>query len=95
MISKKKNSLFVWGWDRNIIIFHHSASLVTVLMPNGDPQNGFFYPTLMMDSNYLSSKAIGKSFQDYSWTQDFEADSMELRILRLTSLESQPQNPEL
>ena len=32
-----------------ITVCHHSASLV---MPNGDPQDGFFYPTLtvMIDS---------------------------------------------
>ena len=52
-LSKKKNPLFVFRWDGKsiltITICHHSASLV---MPNGDPRNGFFYPTrtLMMNS---------------------------------------------
>ena len=54
MVSKKKNPLFVLGWDRKIRpsrspIFHHSASLV---MPIGDPRDGFFYLTL---SNELES----------------------------------------
>ena len=45
MVSNKKNPLLVWRWDRKI---RPSASLV---MPNGDPREGFFYPslTLMID----------------------------------------------
>ena len=53
-MSQKKNPLFVWGWDSKnlslaITVCHHSASLV---MPIGDPWDGFFYPTLtiMIDS---------------------------------------------
>ena len=40
---------------------------------------------------------IGKSFQDYSWIQDFEADfpqKVSLKMLN-SAMESQPQNPEL
>ena len=49
--SKKKNQLFAWGWDRKIpslpiTVCHHSARLV---MPIGDPLDGFFYPTLKLN----------------------------------------------
>ena len=54
MVSKKKNPLFLRGWDiknpsLGITVWHHSASL---MMPNGDPRDIFFYHTftLMMDS---------------------------------------------
>ena len=57
MVSKNKNSLFFLGWDRKnpsleITVCRHSASLV---MPNGDPRDGFFYSNLilMIDSNSL------------------------------------------
>ena len=50
-MSKKKNPYSCEGGIENpslVITFcHHSASLV---MPIGDPQDGFFYLTLMMDS---------------------------------------------
>ena len=54
MVSKKKNPLFVWMGLKNqslvFTVWHHKASLV---MPNGDPRDGFIYPTLthMMDSD--------------------------------------------
>ena len=38
-----------------ITVCHHSASLE---MPNGDPLDGFSYPTLMTDSNILSLAKI-------------------------------------
>ena len=46
-MSKKKNTLFVWGWDKKksvpmITFWHHLASL---MMPNSDPRDRFFYPT--------------------------------------------------
>ena len=49
MMSKKKNPLFVRGWDRKI---HPSGSSFVITMPNGDRQDRFFYPTLtlMMDT---------------------------------------------
>ena len=58
MVSKKNNPIFVWGWNRKVprdpTVCHPSASLV---MPNGDPLDGFFYITLtlVMDSYILSS----------------------------------------
>ena len=62
MVSKKNNPLFVSGWDRKnpslgIIVCHHLASLV---MPNGDPQDGFFYATLtlMIDSYNLTEISV-------------------------------------
>ena len=42
MVSKKKNPLFVRGWDRKIC---PSASLV---MPKSDAQDRFFYPTFTL-----------------------------------------------
>ena len=50
MVSKKKNPLFMRGWDRKIrpswfTVCHHSASLV---IPNGDPQGEIFYSTLIL-----------------------------------------------
>ena len=52
MVSKKKNPLFVrMGWKNMslvIAVCHHSASLV---MPNSDPQDRFFYPTLTLMMN--------------------------------------------
>ena len=49
MVSKKNNLLFV---SLAITVCHPSASLV---MPFGDPRDGYFYPTLtlMMDSYIL------------------------------------------
>ena len=43
MVSKKKNPLFVCGWDKQIC---PSGSLASLVMPIIDPQNRFFYPTL-------------------------------------------------
>ena len=54
MVSKKRNSLFVWMGLKNqslmITVWHHKASLV---MPNSDPWDRFIYPTLtlMMDAD--------------------------------------------
>ena len=55
MVSKKKNSLFVWGWEKSVPRDHRLSSLASHVMPNGDPRDGFFYPTftLMMDSNII------------------------------------------
>ena len=48
MVSKKRNPLFVLGWDGKI-----SRSLVMTI---GDPRDRFFYPTLtfMMDPYRLN-----------------------------------------
>ena len=50
LTSKKKNPLFVWGWDRKIC---PSPSVsISPIMPKSDPRDTFFYPTrtLMIDS---------------------------------------------
>ena len=37
-----KNLLFVWGWDRNLVMW------------NGDPRDGLFYPTrILMVYSYI------------------------------------------
>ena len=61
MMTKNKNPLFVSirvglkSPSLQITIYHHSASLV---MPNGDPLDGLFYPTLalMMNSYILNAE---------------------------------------
>ena len=53
MLSKKKNPIFVRGWDQMITICHLSASLVTLI---GYPQAGFFHLTLtLMIHSYITS----------------------------------------
>ena len=73
MVSKKKNPLFVRVEYKNlslvITVCHHSASLV---MPNSDPRDGFFYPTLagVIDSYITSQSTIFQSCQDESsWVE--------------------------
>ena len=58
VVRKKKNPLFVWGWDKKILPFsitvcHHSASLV---MPISDPRDWFFYPTITLTMDPYSHK---------------------------------------
>ena len=62
MVSKKKNALFL-----RITVCHHLASLV---MPNGDPQDRFFYPTLtlMIDSYMQEYYHIGRNLPTVSTT---------------------------
>ena len=57
MVSKKKNPFSCEGKIENpslgITVCHHSASFK---MPNGDPVDGFFYPTLtLMIDSYFSN----------------------------------------
>ena len=75
MVYKKKNSLFVWGWDKKI---HPLAQLV---MPIGDPRDGFFYPslTLMIDSYTL--KWV-KATEIPIWAQNYNA-SLKLRTTKV------------
>ena len=57
MVNKIKNPLFVYGSDRKnpslgITVRHHLASLAKL---NGDPGDGFFYPTLtLMTDSYIT-----------------------------------------
>ena len=46
------------GWKNLslvITVCHHSASL---MMPIGDPQDGFFYPTLTLMTRFLQSVTL-------------------------------------
>ena len=63
MVSKNKHHLSEDGIENPslaITVCHHSASLV---MPNGDPRDGFFYPTLtlMMDSYSIGGVMVNLS----------------------------------
>ena len=56
-VSEKKNPLFVRGRNRKSVPRDHRLSpLTSLVMPNGDPRDGFFYPTLtlMIDSYILN-----------------------------------------
>ena len=60
-VSKKKNLLFVWGWDRKkpslaITVCHNSASLV---IPISDLRDGLFSPTFTpMMASYIPQRLV-------------------------------------
>ena len=45
MVCKKNDPLFVWGRDRKI---YPLGSPFDLMMPNCDPRDRFFYPTLTL-----------------------------------------------
>ena len=60
MVSKKKNPLFVLGWDRKI---HRRGSPLVIfrkaMMPNSDPRDRLFNPTLtLMIDSYNRKKRV-------------------------------------
>ena len=59
-MNKKKNPFFEKNPSVGITVCHHSASLV---MPNADPLDRFFYPTLtlMMDSLSQTGSTLART----------------------------------
>ena len=59
MLSKKNNSLFVSGWDRNPSLgITVLSSLGKPCDANGDPQDGFFYATLTLVIDFYNLTEI-------------------------------------
>ena len=56
MVGRKKKTLFMWGWDIKFISLDHRLS--SLVMLNGDPRDGFSYPTLtLMIDSYIIAHA--------------------------------------
>ena len=58
VVSKKKNPLFVWGWDRKIRPSQSPIGITqtSLVMPISAPRDGFFYLTLtLMIDSYISN----------------------------------------